>query len=100
MSLNIDPAHEIKTRTGIVVAAGDILAANENRRTLIIQNLGGDVLYVKLGTGASTTSFDFILKGGSVNDDGNGGVFLEDTLSYTGIISVAGATVRCTATEI
>lgn len=100
MSLNIDPASTIQSRSGIVTSAGDVLAANDKRRTLIIQNLGTSPLFVALGTGASASVFDFILQAGTGTDDGSGGVFLEDTLSYTGIISVYGASVRCTVTEI
>ena len=101
MPPNINLTSKIGTRTGIVTSAGTLLSANDNRKTMVIQNLNGtDALFVKLGTGASTTDFDFILKAGAVNDDGLGGIFAEDTLSYTGIVSVTGTTVRCTATDL
>lgn len=100
MAFAIELSSQIQTRTGIVTAAGTLLTSNDNRRTLIIQNLGTNPLYVKLGASASTSDFDFVLRGGAGNDDGTGGIFSEDTLSYTGIISVAGSGVRCTGTEI
>ena len=99
MTANIDQSSQINTRTGIVTAAGTILSENLNRRGLIIQNLGTDELFVKFGASASTSSFDVVLKAGTANDDGLGGTLSYDVLSYTGIISVAGTTVRCTATE-
>lgn len=96
----VAPTSQIYARTGIVTSAGDLLAENLNRSGLIIQNLNGtDPLFVKFGTGASTSSFDLVLKAGSDNDDGLGGTLSYDVLSYTGIISVAGTSVRCTATE-
>lgn len=85
-------------RSGIVTSAGDLCAFDGSRRTIILQNLGTNTLYVKLGTTATTSDFDFILKGGAVQDDGNGGIYSEDQLSYQGIISVAGTAPRCILT--
>lgn len=99
MSFAIEITSTIHTRTGIVTSAGQLLPANEYRRNVIIQNLGTNPLFVKFGDSASTSSFDFILSPGTANDDGLGGIFAEDTLSYTGVISVAGTSVRCTATD-
>lgn len=76
-----------------------MLAENEYRISLIIQNLGTNSLFVKLGDGASTSSFDFVLSPGTNADDGLGGIFAEDTTTYTGIITIAGTSPRCTATE-
>lgn len=99
MAKNIETSGQINTRTGIVISAGTIITTDINRRTIIIQNLGTVPLFVKFGENASTSDFDFILNAGMVNDDGTGGIFAEDTLSYVGIISVAGVSVRCTATS-
>lgn len=98
--MSIEYSTQINSRTGIVTTAGNILQSYGSRRVLIIQNLGTDPLFVALGEGASSTNFDFILEACTAQDDGTGGIMSEDTLSYTGIISVAGTTVRCTATEI
>lgn len=100
MSYAIEYSSQVNNRTGIFTGSGQLLAKNDNRRTLIIQNLGANPLFVKFGENASTSDFDFILSPGTVNDDGLGGIFCEDTLSYTGIISVAGTAPRCTATEL
>jgi len=100
MAFTVAPPSQIATRSGIITSAGTLLAANLNRTGLIIQNLNGtDPLFIKFGSGATSSDFDLILKRGTANDDGIGGTFSYDVLSYTGIITVAGTTVRCTATE-
>ena len=96
----IAPSDVVASRSGIITSAGTLLAVNTERRGLIIQNLNGtDPLFVKFGSGASTSSFDIILKAGSANDDGLGGTISYDVLSYRGIITIAGTSIRCTATE-
>lgn len=90
---------QIYGRSGIITVAGTLLSENLYRVGLIIQNLGTNPMFVKFGTGASSSSFDVILRGGAVNDDGLGGTFSPDVLCPTSIITVAGTTVRCTATE-
>lgn len=90
---------QINIRTGIVTSAGTLLSQNLNRSGIIIQNLGTNPLYVCFGAGASATVFDLILKGGATTDDGSGGNFSYDVLSYTGLITIAGTSPRCTATE-
>jgi hypothetical protein len=67
----------------------------------MIQNLGTNPLFVRLGSGASTTVFNFILKGGTGNDDGLGGYYekLDGTI-FTGIITIAGTNPRYVATEL
>lgn len=96
----IEPTDIVKSRSGIITSAGTLLAANSTRRGLIIQNLNAtNPLFVKFGSGASSSDFDIILKAGAAADDGLGGTISFDVLSYRGIITVAGTTVRCTATE-
>lgn len=99
MSYAIEFSSTIHARTGVLTTAGTALSANDNRRTVIVQNLGTNPLFVKFGSNASTSDFDLVLKGGSGNDDGLGGILSFDTLSYTGIISVAGTSPRFTATD-
>lgn len=78
-----------------------VLAANEARGAFMIQNLGTNPLFVKLGTAATTSVFHIILKAGTSNDDGLGGTFaMESGTVYTGAISVAGTSPRCVVTEI
>lgn len=98
-TITVAPTSQVNSRTGIITSAGTLLSENKNRSGIIIQNLGTNPLFVKFGSAASITDFDLILKAGTANDDGNGGNFSYDVLSYTGIISVAGTSPRCTATE-
>ncbi len=77
------------------------LAANANRSSWSIQNLGTNTLYVRLGADASTSVFHYALKAGSVNDDGTGGsISPEGSVIYTGIITVAGTSPRYTVVEL
>jgi hypothetical protein len=101
MSKNIDSTNQIHARTGTITPASGatVLAAYDDRRCVIIQNLGTNTLYVKFGEAATTASYDVILKAGSANDDALGGIISYDVLSYTGPISVAGTTPRLTATD-
>lgn len=85
----------------ILTAAGTALAANSARGGFMIQNLGTNPLFVLLGSGASTTVFHAILKGGSVSDDGLGGSLNMTTGTvYTGIITVAGTSPRFVVMEL
>lgn len=77
------------------------LAANNNRIGWSIQNLGTNPLYVLLGSGASTTVFHVVLKGGTGNDDGLGAFYSQNTGAvYNGIITIAGTSPRYTVLEV
>ena len=86
--------------TPAIQSAATALAANTKRNGWSVQNLGTNPLYVLLGTGASTTVFHFVLKGGTANDDGLGG-FMSQTAGtvFTGLISIAGTAPRYTVLE-
>ena len=87
--------------TPSIASAATALAANKDRASFIIQNLGQNPLFVRFGDGASTTLFNIILKAGTANDDGIGGVFEKNIGSmYTGIITIAGTNPRYVATEL
>lgn len=73
------------------------LAANSNRRRYTMQNLSTNTLYVKEGIGASTTSFSYICKGSTVQDDGSSPIFIID--DYQGALTVAGTSPRYVCTE-
>lgn len=89
------------SNTPTIASASTALASNSKRIVWNIQNLGQNVLYVLLGTGASTTVFHFALKAATSNDDGSGGtVGMEEGVIYTGIITVAGSSPRYTVLEI
>lgn len=91
---------QVQTTTGIASDA-TALAANVSRGAFIVQNLGQNVLFVKLGAGASTSSFTIALKAGSANDDGTGGVFsMGEGVVYIGVVTVAGSSPRYVATEL
>ncbi len=100
MAYTVSPSSQVASRSGIITSAGTLLAVNLNRTGLIIQNLNGThPAFIKFGASASSSDFDLILKPGNAADDGLGGTFSYDVLSYTGIITVAGTSVRITATE-
>lgn len=82
----------------ILTAAGEVLQTNLNRKAWSIQNLDTDPLFVRLGTGASTAVFHFILKGGDAADDGKGGFFSD--VVWQGVVSIAGTTPRCVVAEL
>lgn len=89
--------------TGGPKTAATALAAvsTGNRRFLMIQNVGTNVLYVKLGTGATTSDYSFILKGGTGAADGLGGSFVMDALAvWQGAVTIDGTTPSYVATEL
>ena len=69
---------------------GIILNANQNRLELYIQNLSTGILYVKYGTNASSSSFNFVLAANTASNAGDGGSLSDQ--AYTGIVSVSGIT--------
>lgn len=84
-----------------IASAATALAANSARGSFLIQNLGTNPLFVRFGSGASTTVFNLILKGGTGNDDGLGGSYEQSNgVIYTGIITIAGTSPRYVATEM
>ena len=99
MSYAIEFSSQVHTTTGISSSA-TALSANDNRRCILIQNLGTNPLFVKFGASASTSDFSVVLKAGTANDDGLGGVLSYDVLSYTGVITVAGTSPRYVATDL
>jgi len=89
------------SNTPSIASDATALAANAARIGWQIQNLGQNALYVRLGSGASTTVFHSALKASTSNDDGTGGSFSQMTGTiYTGIVTIAGTSPRYTVTEI
>lgn len=66
-----------------------VLAANPSRNKMVLQNVSTQAIHVKLGAGASTTDFSFILQAGAASRDGKGGVFTDDC--YTGVVTAVAA---------
>lgn len=86
--------------TPSIASATTALAANPARLGWFIQNLGTNALFVLHGAGASSSVFTVVLKAGSGNDDGSGGVASQENgVVYNGIISIAGTSPRYTVTE-
>lgn len=89
------------SNTPSIASSTTAIASNTARICWSIQNLGTNALFVRLGTGASTSVFHFVLKAGTGNDDGTGGsVAQESGVIYTGPITIAGTSPRYTALEI
>lgn len=89
------------SNTPSIQSSATALEANDQRGAFMIQNLGTNALFVRLGAGASTTVFTVILKAATGNDDGTGGTFaMEGASMWTGVISVAGTSPRYSATEL
>jgi hypothetical protein len=87
--------------TPAIASAATALAANTARVGWQIQNLGTNPLFVLLGSGASTTVFHQVLKAGTGNDDGLGGIMSQTSGAiYNGIITIAGTSPRYTVLEI
>ena len=85
----------------ILTAGGTALAANPARGGWMIQNLGTNPLFLLLGTGASTSVFHVILRGGTGADDGQGASYAQFSgVVYTGIVTVAGTSPRFVVTEV
>lgn len=87
------------SNTPSILSAAGALAANTARKSWSIQNLGTNPLFVRMsGTAASTTVFHRVLRAGTTNDDGTGGIFEDDV--WTGAVQIAGTSPRYTVTEI
>lgn len=87
--------------TPAIASSTTALDANSVRGAWMIQNLGTNPLFVRLGAGASSTVFHAVLKAGSGNDDGSGGILAQENgIIWTGIVSIAGTSPRYTVTEI
>ena len=60
------------------LATSTTVAAATARRGFQIQNQDTNPLYILLGTGASSSVYHFVLKGGTGAHDGNGGSFAQN----------------------
>lgn len=90
----------INVNTPTIQSSATALASNTARVGWTIVNCGTNVLYVLMGSGASTTVFHVPCKAGTGNDDGTGGSVGQETgVIYTGIITIAGTSPRYTVVE-
>lgn len=77
--------------TPTIVSAATALASNTARIGWGIQNVGTNPLFVLFGSGATSSVFHKVLKGGTGNSDGLGGSLDYDGPTvYNGIITIAG----------
>lgn len=97
---NQAPTEDINTPE-ILTSAGTVLAKKADRRSWMIQNVGTNPVFVRIGGTASTTVFHFILKGGTGDSDGMGGSYTEDGSGtvHSALISIAGTTPKVVVTE-
>ena len=85
----------------ILTEAGTALSANVDRKGWMLQNLGTNPIYIRLGSGASSSLFHIVVKGGTGLDDGTGGSYNQvGGVIYTGLVSVAGTSPRLIVTEL
>ena len=82
----------------IQTSSGDMISSNTSRKAWGVQNLGTNPIFVRMGTGASSTLFHFCLKGGTANDDGQGSSIQDDM--FTGVVSVSGTSPRFVVYEL
>ena len=76
-------------QTSVGAGAGTILAANDNRKGLIVVNTGTTVIYLGLGRTPTVTAYHYPLAACSVADDGKGGQYFDD--SWTGSVLAIGS---------
>lgn len=93
VSVASKPTSSAPSNSAPITAAADItLAAGER---LFIQNLGTNPLFVRRGTGATASLFNYVLPAGGTADDGTGGSLVVD--DFIGAVSFAGTSVRYNA---
>lgn len=79
------------SNSAVSTSAGNVFTLT-NGQTGFIRNLGTNPLFVKYGTGASSSDFTDVLAAGTVNDNGTGAaIIIED---FIGTVSVAGTSPR------
>lgn len=84
------PRSSTPAQTSVGAVAGQVLAANVDRRGLVIQNTGTTVIYLVLGSGTPTTSvYHVALKPCASADDGLGGAYIDD--GWTGAVQAIGS---------
>jgi len=85
----------------VITSAGEVLAANTDRYSWTIQNVGQNPIFVRYGGTASTTVFHAVLKAGTADSDGLGGsTGQEGSTVFTGSITIAGTTPKVVVTEL
>lgn len=97
---NVVPTQNINT-PAIIAVAGTALAANSARIGWSIQNVGSNPVFVLMGSGASSTVYHFVLKGGTGDSDGLGGsLIFQGPAVYSGIVTFAGTSPKVVVSEM
>lgn len=87
--------------TPSIATAAEALAANANRKGWMIQNVGTNPLFVRLGGTASATVYHVVLKGGTADNDGLGASFSQmDGVIFTGAVTIAGTSPKYVILEL
>ena len=87
--------------TPAILSTATAIEANSARGAWQIQNTGTNPLFIRLGSGASSTVYHVVLKGGTGADDGLGGSWGQSSgVVYTGEITIAGTSPLYTTLEI
>lgn len=87
--------------TPSIATAATAIAANTSRKGWMIQNVGTNPLFVRLGASASASVFHAVIKGGVADNDGVGASISQmDGAIYTGIITIAGTSPKYVVTEL
>lgn len=95
MSVTITKTKRTTNSATIVTSAGTLFAANEARISYKINNLGTNPLFVKEGSGVTTTDFSYVLAAGTGADNGTGASYdSPNGQCYTGPITVTGTSPR------
>lgn len=90
-----------QANTPSILTDGTGIPANPARSAWSIQNVGTNPLFVRLGTGATSAVYHYILKGGSADNDGLGALVSQSTgVVFTGFVSIAGTSPKYVVTEI
>lgn len=100
---NIVARADLANTPSIVTTTGDVLAANTSRKGWSIQNVGQVPVFIRKGTGVSTTVFHKVIKGGTADSDGLGGTYGEmEGVIYAGVVSctVASGTMKIVIDEV
>lgn len=98
MYRSLTPVDKANT-PALITSAGTAISASTsgNRKGWSIQNLGTNAVFVREGAGASTTVFHHVLKGGTGQDDGQGGSYEQMVGNvWQGEVSIAGTSPRVT----
>lgn len=97
----ITPSNAPVLLTSSNTTNGVVLSSKANRIGWSIQNQGTNVVYVCLGTGASSTQLHYTLKGGTGAADGLGGsISFFGPGMYSGVVSVAGTSFSVSVVDL